>query len=234
LDEIADLPALLQAKLLRVLEQSEVTPLGEPHPVPVDVRVLAAAQEPISVAVSENRFRADLYARLDGLIVQLPPLRDRVEDIPGLFSRFLHEGSGGKPPMVEPKLVERLCLYDWPYNVRELALQTRRLLALYGHESLLRRSHLSEQIRFTPPMENNGPSPSSQPASSKGDSEASMKPADRNERDFAALIEALREYRGNVARAAASIGISRQRAYRIMEGRDEIDLEAFRDHDSSS
>src|SRR6185369_9692805 len=89
LDEVLDLPAALQPKLLRVLEERRVRALGETRDVPVDVRVVAATQEPLAAAVAERRFRADLHARLDGLTVVLPPLRERREDIAPLFFEFL-------------------------------------------------------------------------------------------------------------------------------------------------
>lgn len=146
LDEVTDLPESVQAKLLRALEQREISPLGESVPVRIDVRVLAGTQIPLAKMVEERRFRGDLCARLDGLTIRLPPLRERKQEIPYLFTHFLRLHSGGRPPDVEPRLVEQLCLYDWPFNVRELDLLARRLLVLHGHEELLRRSHLPEQI----------------------------------------------------------------------------------------
>ena len=147
LDEISDLPLPLQAKVLRVLEQREVVPLGESQPVPIDVRIVVAAQESLEKAVADKRFRADLYARLEGLTVRLPPLRDRLDDVPGLFARLLRDVAGGKPPTVEPRLVEALCLYDWPFNVRELVTLVRRVMVLHGHEPQLGRRHLPTRFR---------------------------------------------------------------------------------------
>jgi DNA-binding NtrC family response regulator len=145
LDEIADLSPSVQPKLLRVLEQREVTPLGETRAVPVDVRVVVATQTPLESAVREKRFRADLLARLDGLRVRLLPLRSRVEEVPYLFTRLLGASLGGRPaPALDAAFVERLCCYDWPLNVRELANLARRLVALHGKERALKRSHLVE------------------------------------------------------------------------------------------
>lgn len=197
LDEISDLPLGVQAKLLRALEEGAVVPLGEATPVPVDSRLLAAAQEPLELAVEQGRFRADLHARLNGLTVELPALRDRRVEIPWLFYRLACIHAGGRPPPVEGRLVESLCLYDWPGNVRELDLLVRRLLVLHGGEPMLRRSQLPERLRgtATPPA-------------------AALPQAV----DLEQLLSALRKQRGNVARAAASLGISRQKAYRLMEG----------------
>ena len=97
LDEVSDLPLALQAKLLRVLEQREVHPLGEPRPVPIDVRVCRRRAAAALGACAGRRFRADLQARLDGLTVRLPPLRERREDVLPLFSRLLESlAQGGR------------------------------------------------------------------------------------------------------------------------------------------
>src|SRR5205814_1599199 len=120
--EVIELPPALQPKLLRVLERREVVPLGESRPVPIDARIVVAAQESLRQAVADKRFRGDLFARLNGIAVTLPPLRERREEIPFLFRAFLAAAAPGAPPEVSPRLLERLCLHDWPFNVRELAL----------------------------------------------------------------------------------------------------------------
>jgi transcriptional regulator with PAS, ATPase and Fis domain len=231
LDEIADLAEPLQGKLLRALEQHEVMPLGESTPVPVDVRIVAATQVPLAQAVAQRRFRPDLCARLEGLTVVLPPLRERREEIPYLFSHLLSEHSGGRPPGVEPRLIEQLCLYDWPFNVRELDLLVRRLLVLHAHEGWLRRSQLPEHMRVFPDQglparihhsASTYASSPADPAMSATSAIANTPDAhrERRERELAALIKELRAQRGNVARAAAATGISRQRAYRLMQDAD--------------
>ena len=144
LDEIAELSLPIQAKLLRAVEQREVVPLGESTPVAIDVRFLAAAQSPLPQAVEEKRFRGDLLARLDGLTVRLPALRERVEEIPFLFAKLVEQHCGSAaPPRLDPLLVERLCAHDWPFNVRELALLVRRLLALHPGAAVLDRGMLA-------------------------------------------------------------------------------------------
>jgi two-component system response regulator FlrC len=223
LDEVADLPEAVQAKLLRALEQNEILPLGESSPVPIDVRVLAATQIPLSILVAERYFRADLCARLDGLTIRLPPLRDRRQEIPFLLLHLLRMHSGGQPPEVEPRLVERLCLYDWPFNVRELDLLVRRLLVLHGKAPVLRRSFLPEHILNRPASAAKAPTGSFPPPSVGG--APTSPPAQntpeyhraRRDRELSQLGEALRAHNGSVARAAAAVGISRQRAYRLME-----------------
>jgi transcriptional regulator of acetoin/glycerol metabolism len=146
LDEVADLLPAIQPKLLRALEQREVTPLGEARAVPIDVRVVVATQTPLEDSVREKRFRADLYARLNGLHVRLPPLRARIEEVPNLFARLLTARAPREQtaPQMDAGFVERLCCYDWPLNIRELALLVRKLLAIHGHEKVLKRSHIPE------------------------------------------------------------------------------------------
>lgn len=203
LDEVLELPLPLQALLLRVLEESAVVALGESCPQPIDVRVVCASQAPIAEAVADGRFRGDLHARLAGLVVELPPLRERHGDVPYLFAEILRAESGGRPPAVSAELLESLCCHDWPYNVRELALLVQRILALHGEEPLLRRAHLPKHLRDPLSRERAG--------------------ADRTEEpSLERLVDSLRAHDGNVSRAAASLGVTRQRAYRMLEGNDAL------------
>jgi transcriptional regulator with AAA-type ATPase domain len=221
LDEVSDLPLPVQGKLLRVLEEREVQPLGEIRPVPIDVRVVVAGQQPLIEAVRAGRFRADLLARLDGLSVRLPPLRARREDVLPLFSHLLEEIGQGRAPSMESDFAESLCMHDWPFNVRELVLLAKRLLTLHGSDVTLRAQHLPERIAGGP-----GASPAAPSAGTPGVvTRAPAAAADPVE--LPALVVALRASGGNVARAAAMLGISRQRAYRLMEGQ-AVDLEALR------
>jgi DNA-binding NtrC family response regulator len=231
LDEVCDLPLALQAKILRVLERHEVVSLGEPQPAQVDTRIVSAAQEALEAAVARKAFRPDLQARLDGITVRLPALRERIEDVPYLFARLLQDGSGGRPPGVDPLLIECLCLHDWPLNVRELATLVRRLLVLHSHEQSLRLEHLPKRLR----------DPSTRAGASAGDQAANADaPADaraqveRDDFDFARLLAALRRCSGNVSRAAAEVGMSRQRAYRLMQARPDLDLDEMRASDGAS
>jgi transcriptional regulator with PAS, ATPase and Fis domain len=202
LDEIADLSAVLQPKLLRALEQREVVPLGESAPVTVDVRVVAAVQAPLREAVDAKRFRGDLFARLDGVTVRVPPLRERVQEIPFLFMSLLAKGlSGRSRPLVDSALIERLCLYDWPFNVRELDLVTRQIIALHGDQKKLVRAMLPSRMLQSP----------STSASAAPPIPGSTAP------DIETLLSVLRKHDGNISRAAAELGISRQKAYRLME-----------------
>lgn len=223
LDEVSDLPLLLQAKLLRVLEERAVQPLGETRPVPIDVRVVVAGQQPLMEVMRAGRFRADLLARLDGLTVQLPPLRARREDVLPMFSRLLEAHGQGQPPAIDVDLAERLCLHDWPFNVRELVLLARRLLTLHGGEGTLHAGHLPKRLVEG---ELGLGAPSS--AGKSSDTALPVPPRPMVEPvELPALVVALRASGGNVARAATILGISRGRAYRLMEGQ-AVDLEALR------
>jgi len=221
LDEVSDLPLPLQAKLLRVLQEGEVQPLGEIRPVPVDVRIVVASQQSLMDAVREGRFRADLLARLDGITVRLPPLRQRKEDVPHLFSHMLREWTKGRAPAVECDLVERLCVHDWPFNVRELVQLVRQLLVLHSGESLLRAEHLPARIGMLVDE------PGTAAPAGKGSPRMEAARAVGDVVELPALLAALRAAGGNVARAAAMLGVTRQRAYRLMESH-AVNLEAIR------
>jgi transcriptional regulator of acetoin/glycerol metabolism len=209
LDEVSDLPLPLQAKLLRVLEAREVQPLGETRPVPVDVRVIVAGQQSLMASVQAGKFRADLLARLEGLTVRLPPLRELREDVIPLFTHLLAQLGGGQTPTFDSDFAERLCVYDWPFNVREVVLLANRLIVVRGAGATLTRADLPDRMGESPGVERATETVPGEPVA------------------LPALIAALRTVGGNVSRAAALMGITRQRAYRLMEGQG-IDLEALR------
>ncbi len=133
LDEVGDMPAGLQARLLRVLQEQEFYRVGGKEPVRVDVRIIAATNHDLDKAVAEKKFREDLLFRLNGVTVTLPPLRERKGDIPLLAGHFLekfrHE-FGGKPRELSPEAMEALEAYQWPGNVRELENVLRRAVLL--------------------------------------------------------------------------------------------------------
>ncbi|HEY0464947.1 MAG TPA: sigma 54-interacting transcriptional regulator, partial [Polyangiaceae bacterium] len=205
LDEVSDLPLVLQAKLLRALEQKAVQPLGEAAPVPVDVRIVVAGQNSLFEAVKRQQFRADLLARLNGITLHLPPLRERRSDIVPLFAHFLRELRPKDMPRLEPEFVERLVVYDWPFNVREVLQLARRLAVLQGAESVLRAQHLPREMSLQ--AEPSAPNPL----------EAAQPSPPPPELELSRLLAALQETGGNVTRAAARLGVNRQRAYRWLQ-----------------
>jgi DNA-binding NtrC family response regulator len=133
LDEISELPPAAQAKLLRVLEERRIRPVGSEQEVAVDVRVIAATNRDLKAEVAAQRFRQDLYYRLQVLEVTLPPLRERPEDIPllvGHFTGLLGPNLGVPPLALDPRTLARMADYDWPGNVRELRNLVERSLIL--------------------------------------------------------------------------------------------------------
>ncbi|HYQ17850.1 MAG TPA: sigma 54-interacting transcriptional regulator, partial [Polyangiaceae bacterium] len=195
---------------LRVLQEKQVTPLGETRALPLDVRIVGACQQSLGALVASKRLRQDLAARLAGATLELPPLRARRSDAGYFFGYFLRKFSGGRPPRVDAKLLERLLLYSWPNNVRELALLTQRLLVMHGQEPVLKQSILPEVFGRSEAEANGSPV--------SGPPPGSVPPEDRNQHDLRLLCAALEACEGNISRAALKAGISRQRAYRLMAG----------------
>jgi DNA-binding NtrC family response regulator len=137
LDEIGSMPALLQSRLLRVLQDREVRRVGENTPIHVNVRVLAATNEPLEKKLKDGTFREDLFYRLNVIPIQLPPLRERRDDVPLLVARFLRErihARTGQPFHVTRQAMAALTVYDWPGNVRELENAIERACALSDTE----------------------------------------------------------------------------------------------------
>ena len=137
LDEIGDMPAAMQAKLLRVLEEGEVERIGSGKPTTVDVRVVVATHRNLEQLVESGSFRRDLYHRVVVFPVELPPLRQRREDLPALVEHFARQVSaqnGWKPVPFSPEAIDALKQYGWPGNIRELRNVVERLLLLAGAE----------------------------------------------------------------------------------------------------
>ncbi|MGH9832702.1 MAG: sigma-54-dependent transcriptional regulator [Blastocatellia bacterium] len=220
LDEIGDMSLNTQAKLLRVLEERKVERLGGSHSIPVDVRVISATNRELAAAVAAEKFRADLYYRLRVVQIDLPPLRERREDIPLLASHFLKtyaEKYRLKCVEIGAEAMKRLVAYDWPGNVRELRNAIERSAVLADGGSL-RAEDLPEEIQAR----------SSEPSSSKpAETFQRATPADeaedflnipyltdfreaRREFERAYIERVLNETGGNVTRAAERVGMHRQ------------------------
>ena len=146
LDEIGELPLSLQAKLLRALQENQVMRVGGEAPIHVDVRILAATNRSLKELVEKGKFREDLYYRLNVLDLDIPPLRDRKEDIPALVNHFLKKYGTGKEKF-NPDAETTLMKYDFPGNVRELEHIVQRVLAL-SRSHILSAHDLPEEIRF--------------------------------------------------------------------------------------
>jgi two-component system, NtrC family, response regulator AtoC len=149
LDEIGGISANMQARLLRVLQEHEIRRVGGKEWIKIDVRVVAATNHNLAGAVSRGEFRQDLYYRLDVVAIHLPPLRERVEDIPLLAHHFLQRYSqeSGKPiTTISDKAMELLCAYRWPGNIRELENAIEQAVAL-SYQSILTPDDLPQAVR---------------------------------------------------------------------------------------
>jgi transcriptional regulator with GAF, ATPase, and Fis domain len=220
LDEIGDMPAESQAKLLRVLQSRSVTPLGAVEPEPTDVRVLAATHRDLKALQESGVFRPDLYARLSDYIVRLPPLRERKEDILALALRFLHE-QRSEPPRMSVGFVAELLEYDWPYNVRELESCIKRSVTVM-EGNLLRRRDLPEAIRQR--SRNTADSCDAAPRGT-GKRESVSPPSEApSEQELRALLSI---HRGNVSALAREFGKARMQVHRWLS-RYALDPESFR------
>lgn len=149
LDEIGEMPFALQAKLLRVLQHYVIEPIGSTRPIPVDVRVIAATNQPLEFLVQEKQFRADLYYRINVIPLHLPPLRERIEDLPELCRHFLHHYSQRlqKPTAgFTPGTMALLGRHDWPGNVRELENAVEYAVNL-SDTTVLTSSHLPRRLQ---------------------------------------------------------------------------------------
>ena len=138
LDEIGDMPLEAQTRLLRVLQSGEFMPVGGRTPIKADLRIVAATHRELRQLVAQGLFREDLFYRLNVVPVRLPPLRERVDDIPALVQHFLNSARAEGLPQktVEPGAMGRLKGYDWPGNVRELENLVRRLTVLYAQDTI--------------------------------------------------------------------------------------------------
>ncbi len=205
LDEIGDMPLELQARLLRALEEREVTPLGAVEPVPVDLRLVCATNRKLQDLVAAGRFREDLYYRICGARFALPPLRRRA-DFPRIVSTLLERvSSPGQVAGIEPAALERLQAYDWPGNIRQLSSVVR--LALVVSDGVVRCDDLPSELP-TPRK----PGPSAHHQSSTAALRAAINDAGRE-----AIFDALRSNNGNVSAAAQSLGISRATLHRSLK-----------------
>lgn len=211
LDEIGDMPAAVQTKLLRVLEDHVVTPVGASRGEPVDVRIVAATNASLDEKIQAKAFRSDLYYRLAAFVVRMPALRDHPEDIPPLASHFIHKFStdmGIREPTLSEDAAKHLSDYTFPGNVRELRnLMERALIVAAGARSI-RPEHihlmsLSGTPTATPPRVEASPAATA----------ASM-PLNLEEAEKLIIQKAMTEAGGNVSHAARLLGISRANLYR--------------------
>ena len=205
LDEIGDMSPRVQAKMLRVLEEQRFEPVGSNTPIKVDVRVISATNKPLASLIENGDFRADLFYRLNVIPFQIPPLRDRLEDIPLLtehFNRRFSSAYGRKPKEFTGDAIEALRNYAWLGNVRELKNTIERVVIMVEKQKIaaedLPRFNLTEE-----PPASSFRFPSFKDAT------------DAYQREF--ILHKLTEFDGNVSRAADAMGVDRSHLYRRMK-----------------
>ena len=208
LDEISDMPADLQTRFLRVLQEREYRPLGSTQTMKADFRAIASTNRPIARALAENRLRSDLYYRLNTFQIEVPPLRKRKEDIPPLIAQFVKEFSQqlGKPePDISPNAFQKLLDYSWPGNVRELQNAIEYAVVL-ARDGLIDVKELPAEIQLPAALQQTelGALPRS-----------GVQTLDDVERT--AILQALAECRGNKKKAAELLGIQRPTLYNKMK-----------------
>lgn len=151
LDEVGTMPMSLQMKMLRVLQEREFERIGDNKPVKVDARVVAATNADLPKMVKDGTFREDLYYRLNVIQIELPPLRERRDDIPVLVQHFVSKyATGSVNPLVSQDVLRRLMTYEWPGNVRQLENAIERAVALLGGRSTIELTDLPPEIQSAP------------------------------------------------------------------------------------
>ncbi len=203
LDEVGDLPLTTQTRLLRVLEEGQLTAIGG-KPVPVDFLLISATHADFQTRIADRTFRADLYYRLNGLAISLPPLRERTDLLALIKKILVHEAAqnGARVPSLSPAFAAACAGYAWPGNLRQLSgwLRTACLM-LEDHEEMLDLHHLSEEARHALTARPSPPPSASNPTTLRAQSDAM-------------IASTLAEVGGNIAAAARRLSISRNTLYR--------------------
>ncbi|MCA9756549.1 MAG: sigma-54-dependent Fis family transcriptional regulator [Candidatus Eisenbacteria bacterium] len=229
LDEIGDLSAELQAKLLRVLETREVDVVGGRQPIAVDARIIAATNADLSARVQERQFRSDLFYRLNVIPIRVPPLRERLEDIPALWQHFVTKFAPEADVRTSPELLDMLMARRWPGNVRELANTCQRMVILRRSDVLTPNVLPREEEGMIRMPSDPGPSstsPSATSPPSAGESADAPRPVDQGSRasflgelpesglplrevEREIIVRALEKHGGNRSRTAEYLEIPR-------------------------
>ncbi len=209
LDEIAEMPIQLQAKLLRVLQEREVVPIGASTPQTIDVRIIACANRDLQAEVAAGRFRADLYYRLSVFPLTTKALAERAQDIPALTATMIlrHAGDRAVVPWPDASTIDLLMRHDWPGNVRELENVIQRALLFAGGDTILPSHIIFDRPMVASPAANDGPATL--------DNIVQMS-------EFAAIRETMRACGGSRIETAKRLGISeRTLRYRLAKAREQ-------------
>jgi transcriptional regulator with PAS, ATPase and Fis domain len=208
LDEIGEMPAGLQTKLLRTLETRQVTRVGGLSPRPIDVRFIAATNRDLEAEVAAKVFRQDLFFRLNGMSLTIPPLRERPEEIEALARRFLADASAAakrRTPRLSEEALAVLVAYAWPGNIRELRNVVERALVLC-EDGAITTEHLPVEKMRASRLAPSGAAPPAAPSSSPSEP-SGLTSEERGERDE--IVAVMAANGGNQTRTAKKLGIAR-------------------------
>ncbi|KWE70733.1 Fis family transcriptional regulator [Burkholderia ubonensis] len=226
LDEIGDMPYPLQVRLLRVLQERLVNPLGSTKTIAVDISIICATHRDLRDMIAQNRFREDLYYRLNGLVVRLPPLRDRTDlavVVQKMLQREAIAGAGRAPLTVAPDVMALFERCSWPGNFRQLGNLLRTAAAMVDDDGEIRREHLPDDF-FDDLRDRDAQAVPDAPAAACAAPCAAdtLPAADARLQDVAAsaIAAALARHGGNVSAAARALGVSRNTIYRKMPAAD--------------
>jgi DNA-binding NtrC family response regulator len=207
LDEISEMPADLQTRFLRVLQEREYRSLGSTRMLKADFRVITATNRPIAQALAENRLRSDLYYRINTFQIEVPPLRERKEDIPPLVNTFVQRFAkqlGKAEPTIAPEAFQKLLDYSWPGNVRELQNAIEYAVVL-ARNDIIGIKELPGEIQLPPALQTS-------PAPVRRSGVASLDDMERE-----TILQALTQTHGNKKKAAELLGIQRPTLYNKMK-----------------
>jgi DNA-binding NtrC family response regulator len=215
------MPIAVQARLLRVLQEREVRAVGASTVREVDVRVIAATHVDLAAAVEQGRFRQDLFYRLNVVVLRVPPLRERVDDLPLLAAHFLRKHGGERPPTLAPEVLDAMMAYAWPGNVRELENAILHAIALH-HGDVIGPESLPAAI-VGRPRANTGPN--LEDGELEPLTEAKRRASAAFEKRY--LIKVMEKAKGSISEAARLAGIDRTNFRRLLQ-RHGIDAAAFK------
>ena len=207
LDEIGDMPFSLQARLLRVLQERMVTPLGSSKSIPVNVELICATNHNLRERIAKGLFREDLYYRLNGLVVKLPPLRERT-DLDTVIKKILSTESNGGRFTVSPELAELFHQHKWPGNFRQLTNLLRTAIIMAGDEREIGQQHMPDDFFDDIDTSPAPATPNTERMIASG--------ANLEEVEHSVILKSLEAHGGNVSATARALGVSRNTIYRKM------------------
>ena len=213
LDEIGDMPLNLQARLLRVLQERVVTPLGSAKSIPVNVSLICATHRNLREMIARGGFREDLYYRLNGLVVKLPPVRERT-DFETVVNKLISAEANGHHYTIAPDVMELFKQYNWPGNFRQLTNLLRTAMVMAGDEEQIGIEHLPDDF-----LDDVRTAAKTEPQAASGSTNVNVIQANAKLEDVELTLiqKTLEAHGGNVSAAARALGISRNTIYRKIQ-----------------